>query len=285
MMRKKPMLAYPASAKPIDYDQPTFIQPKLDGVRCVIQYERQVQPRQDVVVAYSRTGKEWKNIEHILAQLKPFFQKYPNVILDGELYNHDLRDDFEKIISLVRKTKPTDQDRQEASELTQFHCYDTIMEHMPFDQRLNFIRNQVPITSCIKDVDTLMVFNEDEAQSIHRSNLKKGYEGSIVRTNDTYACKRSHNLRKFKDFHDAEATLTGWVEGKGKRLGTIGKFTAIDSEGNEFGMPVMDKFKILQANFETMKDWVGQEATFTYFERTKARSYRHPLFKALRNYE
>ena len=50
-------------------------------------------------------------------------------------------------------------------------------------------------------------------------------------------------------------------------------------------MPVMDKFKILQANFETMKDWVGQQATFTYFERTNAGSYRHPLFKALRNYE
>ena len=55
-------------------------------------------------------------------------QKYPDVILDGELYNHDLRDNFEKIISLVRKTKPTDQDRQEASELTQFHCYDIIDE-------------------------------------------------------------------------------------------------------------------------------------------------------------
>ena len=39
MMRKKPMLAYPVSAKPIDYNKPTFIQPKLDGVRCVIQYE------------------------------------------------------------------------------------------------------------------------------------------------------------------------------------------------------------------------------------------------------
>ena len=39
MMRKKPMLAYPVSAKPIDYSKPTFIQPKLDGVRCVIQAE------------------------------------------------------------------------------------------------------------------------------------------------------------------------------------------------------------------------------------------------------
>ena len=34
-----------------------------------------------------------------------------------------------------------------------------------------------------------------------------------------------------------------------------------------------------------MQTWVGKTATFTYFERTKANSYRHPLFKAIRNYE
>jgi hypothetical protein len=76
-----------------------------------------------------------------------------------------------------------------------------------------------------------------------------------------------------------------WVEGKGKRIGTIGKFIGRDSEGIEFGMPVMDNFKKLQDNFEDMKTWVGKTATFTYFERTKAKSYRHPLFKALRDYE
>ena len=287
-MRKKPMLAYPVSDKPIDYDKPTFIQPKLDGVRCLIQAEQIdhfSRPIKYVVKAYSRTGKEWKNIDHILEELKPFFDKHPNVILDGELYNHDLRDNFEKIISLVRKTKPTDQDRQEASELTQFHCYDTIMEHMPYDQRLNFIEQNVPRSYCITHVLTTLVESEKFAKHCHEVNLKAGYEGSIVRTNDTYQCKRSHNLRKFKDFHDAEATLTGWVEGKGKRIGTIGKFTAIDDEGNEFGMPVMDKFEWLQNNFDFMKTWVGQRATFTYFERTKANSYRHPLFKCIRNYE
>ena len=114
-MRIKPMLAYPANKKPIPYkSEQVFVQPKLDGVRCVIQYERRVQPREDVVVAYSRTGKEWKNINHILAELKPFFQKHPDVVLDGELYNHDLRDNFEKIISLVRKQKPTDADKADA---------------------------------------------------------------------------------------------------------------------------------------------------------------------------
>ena len=293
MMRKKPMLAYPVNGKPINYKDKIFMQPKLDGVRCVIQYELVDHGSAEYgsgfgmgVKAYSRTGKEWKNIDHILVQLKPFFKKFPDVILDGELYNHDLRDDFEKIISLVRKTKPTAEDRLDALNLTQFHCYDIIDEALPFDQRNEFIAQTLMLQGdSIYFLDTVMVFDEDEAQSVHRSNLKKGYEGSILRTNDTYACKRSHNLRKFKDFHDAEAEITGWVEGKGKRIGTIGKFTAVDDEGNEFGMPVMDKFKILQANFETMKDWVGERATFTYFERTKANSYRHPLFKALRNYE
>ena len=76
-------------------------------------------------------------------------------------------------------------------------------------------------------------------------NLNTGYEGSIVRTNDEYHQKRTHSLRKFKDFHDAEATITGWVEGKGKRIGTIGKFLAVDSEGNKFGMPVMDKLSLI----------------------------------------
>ena len=288
-MRKKPMLAYPVNKKPIDYSKPVFVQPKLDGVRCVIQYDSDpnnlYHPKHLRVQAFSRTGKVWKNIDHILFNLYPWFILNPNVVLDGELYNHDLKDDFNKIISLVRKSKPTDQDRLEAEELTQFHCYDIIDETLPFEERDRFIEQNVPRSHCITHVITTLVESEKFAKHCHEVNLKAGYEGSILRTNDTYACKRSHNLRKFKDFHDAEATLTGWVEGKGKRIGTIGKFTAVDSEGNEFGMPVMDKFKILQANFETMKDWVGETATFTYFERTKANSYRHPLFKALRNYE
>jgi len=279
MMRKKPMLAYPVSDKPIDYNKPTYMQPKLDGVRCVIQYDN------NTVTAYSRTGKEWKNIEHILLNLKQFFHFNPDVILDGELYNHDLRDNFEKIISLVRKSKPTDQDRLEAEKLTQFHCYDIIDETMSYHERQQFIYQNVPRNHCVFHVDTNQVFSEDQAKQVHEQCLSDGYEGSILRTNDKYACKRSHNLRKFKDFHDAEATITAWVEGKGKRKGTIGKFMAIDDDGIEFGMPVMDKFKYLQDNFEQMKSYVGCVATFTYFERTKANSYRHPLFKALRNYE
>jgi len=282
------MLAYPVSDKPINYEDKVFMQPKLDGVRCVIQAEQVnhfSRPIEYEVKAYSRTGKEWKNIDHILFNLKPWFQLNPNVILDGELYNHDFCDDFEQIISMVRKTKPTDEARLISAKNVQFHCYDIIDETKTFEERYRFIEQVVPRNHCVTHVSTMCCASDNDAKEIHKVNLDCGFEGSILRTNDTYACKRSHNLRKFKDFHDTEATITGWVEGKGKRIGTIGKFLAVDSEGNEFGMPVMDKFKYLQDNFKLMQGYVGKTATFTYFERTKANSYRHPLFKCIRNYE
>jgi len=279
MMRKKPMLAYPAGDTPIDYSKPIFIQPKLDGVRCLIQWSCDFGIR-----AYSRTGKEWKNINHVLLDLQEFFRFNPGVILDGELYNHDLKNDFEKIISLVRKTKPTEEDRLESTQMVQFHCYDIVDETKTYSERRKFIEDCVPSNYCIKHVETSACTEEDVFFS-NKVFLNQGYEGSILRTDSKYECKRSRNLIKLKDFQDTEATIIDWVEGKGKRIGTIGKFIGRDSEGIEFGMPVMDNFKKLQDNFEDMKTWVGKTATFTYFERTKAKSYRHPLFKALRDYE
>ena len=280
MMRKKPMLAYPVNNKPIVYDK-VSMQPKLDGVRCVIQCDN------SQVKAYSRTGKEWKNIDHILQELVPFFDKHPNVILDGELYNHALRDDFEKIISLVRKTKPTDLDRGESRVLVQFHCYDIVDETLTFEERNYFISKQVKTSRCIKHVKTQAVASESLSKVIHQQNLLSGYEGSILRTNDVYQCKRSHSLRKFKDFHDDEPTIVGYVDGKGKREGTLGKFIMEDDNGNMFGCPPGKgyNYKDLANILNNISDYMGEIATFTYFERTKAGSYRHPHYKCLRNYE
>jgi DNA ligase-1 len=122
---------------------------------------------------------------------------------------------------------------------------------------------------------------------MHKVNLNCGFEGSILRTNDVYACKRSHNLRKFKDFSDAEALIIGYVDGKGKREGTLGKFIMQDDEGVEFGCPPGKGYTYAQLKdiLNNIGDYIGERATFTYFERTKAGSYRHPLFKCIRNYE
>ena len=288
-MRKKPMLAYPVSDKPINYDEPVFMQPKLDGVRCLIQAEFTNVFKTLKVKAYSRTGKEWKNINHILQELVPFFDKYPDVILDGELYNHDFKDDFESIISMVRKTKPKAEDMLKSAKNVQFHCYDIVDETKTFKERSEFITQAVPRNHCIKHVPTMLVPTESQGKVNHARNLDSGYEGSILRTNDVYQCKRSHSLRKFKDFSDTEATIIGFVEGKGKRKGTLGKFLMRDDDGIEFGCPPGKgyNYKALKVLLHRAQWYVDHKATatFTYFERTKANSYRHPLFKCIRDYE
>ena len=285
------MLAYPVSAKPIDYSKPVFIQPKLDGVRCLIQCDN------GVITAYSRTGKVWKNIDHILFNLKPFFHWAPNVVLDGELYNHDFKDDFESIISMVRKTKPTDEDRSISEKHVQFHCYDVIdvylgnnknePTNLVFSERDEWLRGNLQSNHCIHLVPTSRVTAEPAAKMTHKINLANGYEGSIVRLDTPYQCKRSHSLRKFKDFSDAEANIVGYEEGKGKRTGTLGKFIMQDDDGNQFGCPPGKghNYKDLALMLANIHEYMGQRATFTYFERTKAGSYRHPLFKCIRNYE
>ena len=287
MMRYKPMLAYPVSDKPINYEDKVFMQPKLDGVRCLIQYDKKTG-----VTAWSRTGKQWKNIHHITSSLEKWFESNKTTVLDGELYNHDLRDDFETIISLVRRQTPDDIDMLESRDLVQFHCYDIIHPNgFLFEKRNSFIKHCVGQSSPYVHVvpTTKGICSEDQAKAIHQMNLNTGYEGSIVRTNDEYHQKRTHSLRKFKDFSDAEATIINFVEGKGKREGTLGKFIMRDADGVEFGCPPGKGY-----NYKAMKDLLHRAqwyvdhkatATFTYFERTKAGSYRHPLFKCIRDYE
>ena len=293
-MKYKPMLAYPVSSKPIDYSKPVYMQPKLDGVRCLIQSDK-IAGKKRQITAYSRTGKVWKNIDHILSELMPFFVKHPNVVLDGELYNHDFRDDFESIISMVRKTKPTDEDRRISALNVQFHCYDMVNKRMKFSTRDKWLASNLPLGFGIKKVKT-QVIDESKyslttgdmiAKSKHTQNLLDGYEGSIVRLDTPYQCKRSHSLRKFKDFEDAEANIVGYEEGKGKRAGTLGKFIMQDDDGNQFGCPPGKghNYRDLAIILKNIHLYMGQRATFTFFERTKAGSYRHPLFKCIRNYE
>jgi len=276
------MLAYKVGKKPINWSDNVFIQPKLDGVRCVIQLNDKGK-----VYAYSRTGKPWLNINHILKELKPFFDQHPNAILDGELYNHDLRDDFEQIISLVRTQKPTAYMRSKSKKLVQFHCYDYAHTDEVYSQRMHSLNCSDMYSYCVKYVASKQVYHAKHADICHDSFMSQGYEGSILRLDKPYENKRSYSLQKFKDFHDAEATITGYEEGKGKRQGTLGKFLMTDDEGIQFGCPPGKgyTYKDLSNILLNIHDYIGQRATFTYFERTKAGNYRHPQFKILRNYE
>ncbi len=278
----KAMLAHKYNPDKADY--PAYIQPKLDGVRCLFTKDG----------AFSRAGNQFMNVEHIEYDLKPVFNRYPNLILDGELYNHGLKDDFNKIISLVKKKKPTKDDKIEAAQQVQYHMYDVAsFPNSTYTWRMGFIHrltdsSVVRTSNCLVIIDTKVALDLDEAVSLHQKNLKLGYEGSIYRTQDGYyKGTRSWDLMKFKDFHDDEAVIVGYEIGKGKRQGTLGKFIMQDDEGVEFGCPPGKgyDYKDLAGMLDNINDYIGQRATFTYFQRTQAGSYRHPLYKCLRNYE
>ena len=278
MTNFKVMLAHPVGKK--EFDKDSFIQPKLDGVRCYITYHG----------AFSRNHKRFMNVQHITDELRPLFNKYPHVVLDGELYNHDYKDNFNKIISLVRKQSPSDAEREEA-KVIQFHNYDMFIPEKEFlsfkyrNENIEILHKEFKLQYC-KTVETYEVQNDVTARLMYyQFTNKQGYEGAILRNNKAYEQKRSYNLQKYKEFHDTEATIVGWVEGQGKRTGTIGKFLARDADGNEFGMPVMDKMPVLTKMYDIAEWYIGKTATFTYFQRTPSGSYRHPLFKSIRDYE
>ena len=276
-------LAHKRSEK-LDVTKGVFIQPKLDGVRC---YTRLVDGE---VKMFSRNHKEFKNCKHLTTALKPFFEDNNNVILDGELYNHNFKDNFNKIISLVRKTKPTQADRFESASLLQYHVYD-IYAHWgpeaPYGRRMAWL-NVLHAYNCrgIKRVRTTKVESQELVDIVHKVNKDDGYEGSMLRGDVAYEQKRSYNLQKVKDWHDTEFIITGFIEGKGKFSGGLGKFIGFDDIGREVEVPWPDiTIAKRREVWENRQELRGKQATFEYFERTPGGAYRFPRFKGIRDYE
>ena len=277
------MLAQKVNDRPLNFEKKLFIQPKLDGVRCIISKDG----------AFSRNGKEFKNVDHIIEEFKPVFEYAPELVFDGELYNHDLKNDFNKIISLVRKSvKISESDRDEARELVQFHCYDVVDEKRPYltyDERNNLIHHVVDYKYEMlytRHVDALVITGQQQLDKLHSNNKEDGYEGSMIRYNTPYENKRSWSLQKVKDWSDTEFTITGFVQGKGKFEGGLGKFLGVDGDGLEIEVPWPTMtIANRKAVWQNKNFYIGKVATFEYFERTPGGAYRFPRFKALRNYE
>jgi DNA ligase-1 len=83
----------------MDWKSGLIVQNKYNGVRCVATFDG------ERVVLKSRKGEEWISVPHINKDLEKFFEQYPDAVLDGELYNYDLRQKLNELTKLVRKTK------------------------------------------------------------------------------------------------------------------------------------------------------------------------------------
>lgn len=246
-----------------------YCQPKLDGIRCIARADG----------LWTRAGKEIVATPHISEELTVFFGKYPNAVIDGELYNHDLKDNFNKITSLVRKTKPSQEDIQETSELVEYHVYD--MGIMPdqskskFSDRWHFLWGQGFGNRKIKYVNTRKVHNLEEIDELYSQYLEKGYEGQMIRSNSLYENKRSKFLIKRKEFLDDEFKVIRIEEGVGNWAGYIKRFVLELPDGREFASNVRGTQQILKDLLESNQtpDW----ATCRYFTPTPDGIPRFPV--------
>lgn len=216
------MLAQKYNSKK-DKDFPYISQPKLDGVRCLVsKYHMQ-----------TRNGKKFVSCPHVQKELEHFFEQYPDAVLDGELYNHDLKNDFEKIVSLVRKTKPKDEDIVETSKYVQYHVYDIITpEPDLYSKRYEIIANELSGMESVKVVRAELVNDADEVNNLMGKYLESGYEGQMLRVDAPYEHKRSKTLLKNKEFDDAEFKLLDIVEGVGNWAG-MAKSVVISLGGDD----------------------------------------------------
>ena len=258
----EPMLAskWEDSKDKITY--PIFSQPKLDGIRCIVTKDGM----------FSRNGKPIISAPHIRESLDDLFTKYPDLIFDGELYADKFANDFNKIVSLVKKTKPTDADLKESKKNIQYWIYDLPSEDDTFEIRSQslydlFMEWSYFNAHCI-NVDTDICQSEKEVMEYYEKYVNDGFEGQMLRLNKEYENKRSKSLMKHKSFVDEEYTILDIVEGEGNRTGTAGYMVFETAEGKRFKSNVKGTMEETAEMLKNKKKLIGKEATIKYFNLT-----------------
>ena len=128
---------------------PCFVQPKLDGLRCV-SYAIRVAGGNDATVALqSRTGAFFTGLPHIAAALRPYLSQHPSVVIDGELYTDQMP--FEELAGLIKKKKITDSDVERLKKVKYhvYDIYDKMNENMPYSERMGVLASAVRRCGCV----------------------------------------------------------------------------------------------------------------------------------------
>lgn len=219
----RPMLAHKYQNMKEQVKYPVFLQPKLDGIRCLA----------NTTCMMSRKGLLFHGLQHIQKQIHALYEanksllKSSNLYIDGELYQHGKS--FQQIQSTV-----LDQKENPLKKEIQYWIYDCFdlndmkIEYLQRHQLLkkmfeNAKKQKIAIPNLIL-INTYTVKNEKEMMRYHLDlTSKHGYEGIMIRSQDgLYHLKhRSANLLKYKSFQDDEYKIIGFKEGKGKDKGTV----------------------------------------------------------------
>jgi DNA ligase-1 len=248
---------------------PVFSQPKLDGIRAIFTKEG----------AFTRELQPHFNVEHIQKELAPLFEAHPGLILDGELYNHDLKDNFNKICQLVRKQHVTNGQQAEIKKLVQYHVYD-MPSARGFDLRFMDLANthELSRTKHVRLVATAIANDQEQLDDLYGHYTSQGYEGQMVRlTGVPYEFDtRSKSLLKRKEFETSEFRLLAIQEGEGNWAGYAKKILFELEDGRSCGGGIRGTQDEMRALIKRAARY-PTHVTVRYFKRTPDGMPRFPV--------
>jgi DNA ligase-1 len=250
-----------------------FAQPKLDGLRAIANRDG----------LWSRNGKPHMGAPHIMEALAETFRLEPNLVLDGELYNHEYKNDFNTIVSAVKKQSPSDAELEIARKVVQYHIYDIPSEQEVFSVRADRLEDFVQVLNHphIIGVDTHLVQTVEHLDELYGQFIAEGYEGQMVRLDAPYEQKRSRNLLKRKEFIDEEFELVRLETGIGNWSGYAKRAILRLKDGREFGAGVKGTQAYTKDILANQHLYVNKPATVRYFALTPDGVPRFPVLKEL----
>ena len=271
-----PMLAHRFDQHGDKLKYPCYVQPKLDGHRCLAVVEG------GRVTLWSRTRKPILSVPHIVAELEAMGVE-DGTVLDGELYNHEYRDRFEDLTSVIRASSP-----KENCTIVQYHVYDVAYSSLTQAARTRWIGENLNLrrgrdATHIVPVVTDTVSDEDDLMLAFNRFLSLGYEGAIARNAEgAYVNKRSHDLLKIKEFLDSEFACVGVEEGRGKLAGHA-IFVCRADGGGEFRAKMTGPLDDLRRYWVDPGLAVGKQVTVKYQGLSKYGIPRFPVALRIRN--
>jgi DNA ligase-1 len=286
----KPMLAFPIEDKLKYVKFPCLVSPKLDGIRCIAEITK------DTVNLYSRNGKPFTALPFIEQQLRYMYDQLgltEILILDGELYNHDFKNNFSEIVSMVKRKVV----HPKAEKFVEYHIFDVVDDGNWITRTLKLytLSNDpfpvlIPITDETKNIkflDNIKCADQEQLDNFEKIFIAEGYEGAMYRDIEAeYEQKRSPTLLKIKRFKEDEFEIVGGIEGEGKLVGKLGAFTCKTKEGKEFGVKMSGKEENLVEYLLNLEQYIGKMVTVRYFNLTPDEKVpRFPVGVSVRDYE
>jgi len=222
---------------------------------------------------FSRKGERYVSVPHIENALKPFFQQYPEAVLDGECFNDQYRQELNEIVKLARKTKKiTKADLAESERLIRFYVYDgygftdNLGEDSAYYERKAWIDHNVTEKyDYVVKVPQWFINDEAHMMELYNNIVAEAHEGAILRLAAMpYEHKRSRNLLKVKPLEDAEFTITNVQEGSGNWSGKAKIISLRNDNNKEFDATFKGTMEDA-AFFLTVKDqWIGKLVTIQF---------------------